>query len=101
MVEIQNDRSLASLFPQEAKQCLDEHTRKIKEENGVLRKELLQLIKRTRALHEHRRELEEQHKRLLRELQYSRDLKKLRGSRQNRLHKNFGINDEMEENKQT
>ncbi|CAH3021347.1 unnamed protein product [Porites evermanni] len=94
-------QEMAQQASQATKQCLDEHTRKIKEENGVLRKELLQLIKRTRALHEHRRELEEQHKRLLRELQYSRDLKKLRGSRQNRLHKNFGINEEMEENKQT
>lgn len=85
------NRALNAFFLKEAKQCLDEHTRRIKEENGVLRKELLQLIKRTRALHEHRRELEEQHKRLIRELQYSRDLKKLRGSRQNRLHQNFGI----------
>lgn len=86
------DNSPYDVF-QEAKQCLDEHTRRIKDENGVLRRELLQLIKRTRALHEHRRELEEQHKRLSQELQYSRDLKKLRGSRQNRLHQNFGIID--------
>ena len=85
---------------QEAKQCLDEHTRRIKDENFELRKELLQLIKRTRALHEHRRELEEQHKNLTQELQYSRDLKKLRGSRQNRLHQNFGIT-ERGKNKQT
>jgi len=89
-------QEMAQQASQEAKQCLDEHTRRIKEENGVLRKELLQLIKRTRALHEHRRELEEQHKRLLRELQYSRDLKKLRGSRQNRLHQNFGITEHQD-----
>lgn len=62
----------------------------------MLRKELLQLIKRTRALHEHRRELEDQHKTLIRELQYTRDLKKLRGSRQNRLHQNFGITEDTE-----
>ena len=40
---------MAQQASQEAKQCLDEHTRSIKEENGVLRKELLQLIKRTRS----------------------------------------------------
>lgn len=84
---------------QEAKQCLDEHTRRIKDENRLLRKELLQLIRRTRALHEHRQELEEQHKTLLREVQYSRDLKKLRGSRQNRLYRNFGIAAEKDETK--
>lgn len=75
---------------------MDEHTRRIKDENRLLRKELLQLIRQTRALHEHRQELEEQHKTLLREVQYSRDLKKLRGSRQNRLYQNFGVSAEKD-----
>lgn len=88
-------QEMAQQASQEAKQCLDEHTHRIKDENRLLRKELLQLIRRTRALHEHRQELEEQHKTLLREVQYSRDLKKLRGSRQNRLHQNFGISTEQ------
>lgn len=90
-------QEMAQQASQEAKQCLDEHTRRIKDENCLLRKELLQLIKRTRALHEHRRELEEQHKRLTQELQYSRDLKKLRGSRQIRLNQNFGITDDKKD----
>ncbi|KAJ7372725.1 hypothetical protein OS493_017999 [Desmophyllum pertusum] len=73
-------QEMAQQASQEAKQCLDEHTHRIKDENRLLRKELLQLIRRTRALHEHRQELEDQHKTLLREVQYSRDLKKLRGT---------------------
>ncbi|KAK3705175.1 hypothetical protein QZH41_013963 [Actinostola sp. cb2023] len=76
---------------QEARQCLEEHTNNIKNENKVLRRELLQLIRRTRALHDHREELEAQHNALLREIQYGRDLKKLHGTRQNRLYKSFGI----------
>lgn len=76
---------------------MDEHTHRIKAENRVLRKELLQLIRQTRALHSHRQELEEQHKTLQRELQYGRDLRRLRGSRQNRLYKSFGIEDDYED----
>lgn len=52
------------------------------------------MIRRTRALHEHREELEAQHNALLREIQYGRDLKKLHGTRQNRLWKTFGIDSE-------
>ncbi|EDO44923.1 predicted protein [Nematostella vectensis] len=84
-------QEMAKQATQEAKHCLDDHTQKIKEENKVLRHELLMLIRRTRALHEHREELQAQHKALLREVQYGRDLKKLSGTRQNRLYKSFGL----------
>lgn len=84
---------------QEARHCLEEHTNNVKNENKILRQQLLQLIRRTRALHEHREELEAQHKALLREIQYGRDLKKLQGTRQNRLYKSFGIVDPEHEDK--
>ena len=73
---------------------MTEHTNRIAAENRQLRKELLQLIRRTMAMHQHRQELEEQHKALLREVQYGRDLKRLRGTRLNRLYQSFGISEE-------
>lgn len=79
---------------QEAFQCLAEHTNHIKLENRELRKQLLELIRRTRALHEHRLELEDQRKQLLREQQYSHDLKMLRTSRQHKVYKSFGLLDD-------
>jgi len=75
----------------EAIMCLTEHTNKIKLENRHLRKELLELIHRTRALQEHKLELEEQKRQLLREQQYSSDLKKLRTTRQHKVFKSFGL----------
>lgn len=62
----------------EAVHCLVEHTQKISEENKMLRKELLSLIRRSQALTEHKTELQTQHKGLLREHQITKDLKKLR-----------------------
>lgn len=90
-------QEMAQQATQEAQHCLTEHTSRIAMENRELRKELLQLIRRTRAMHHHRQELETQHKALLRELQYGRDLKRLRGTRQNRLYRSFGIDQREEE----
>ena len=50
-------------------------------ENRQLRHELLLLIRKTQALHEHKRQLEEQKQQLLAERQYAADLKLLRGNR--------------------
>jgi len=62
----------------EAVQCLVEHTQKISGENKLLRKELLMLIRRSQALTEHKLELQNQSKALVREHQITKDLKKLR-----------------------
>ena len=62
----------------EAVQCLVEHTQKISGENKLLRKELLNLIRRSQALTEHKLELQGQSKGLLREHQITKDLRKLR-----------------------
>ena len=66
-------------------------TKRVKEENKDLRKELLSLIHQARALHNKRQMLEERHKLLKRELQYGKDLITIQGTRQNRLYKSFGI----------
>lgn len=71
--------------------CLTEHTNNIKLENRQLRKELLELIRKTRALQEHKLELEDQRRQLLREQQYAGDLKKLRAARQHKVFKSFGL----------
>ena len=55
-------------------------TQRVKEENKQLRKELLGLIRKTRALHEKRQELEGQHKSLKHDLQYGKDLCRIQGS---------------------
>ena len=65
--------------------CLNEHTQKIKQENRSLRHELLLLIRKTRALHEHRNHLEDQQRQLVMEQQYARDLKTLRSARQHKV----------------
>ena len=70
---------------QEAVLCLNEHTQQIKLENRQLRHELLLLIRKTRALHEHRHHLEDQQKQLIMEQQYARDLKTLRTARQHKV----------------
>ena len=71
--------------------CLTDHTNSIKLENRALRRELLELIKTTRAYQAHKRELEEQRKQLLREQQYANDLKKLRSTRQHKVLNKFGL----------
>lgn len=50
----------------------------------------MNLIRTTRALHSHKLELEEQKKQLLREQQYSQDLKLLRTARQHHVFKPNG-----------
>jgi len=71
--------------------CLTEHTNHIKLENRDLRRELLELIRKTRALQDHKLELEDQRRQLLREQQYAGDLKKLRATRQHKVFKTFGL----------
>ena len=75
----------------DAQQCLNDHTVKIKQENRTLRKELLELIQKTRALHHHKLELEEQRKVLLREQDYTDDLQKIRQQRTDDLFAAHGI----------
>ncbi|XP_077980396.1 coiled-coil domain-containing protein 166-like [Glandiceps talaboti] len=85
---------LARQANREALHCLNAHTSKIKSENRELRRELMKLIQTTRALHEHKEELEEQRRQLLREQQYGNDLKKLKNTRQHKVLKSFGLLDE-------
>ncbi len=70
---------------QQAVACLNDHTQKIKSENRALRHELLLLIRQTRALHEHKKQLEDQQRQLVIEQQYARDLKTLRSARQHKV----------------
>jgi len=79
--------SLEKKANKEAVQCLTEHTNKIKFENRELRQELLNLINTTRALNDHRTQLEDQRKQLLREQNYANDLKTLRAARQKKSFK--------------
>ncbi|XP_005108522.1 coiled-coil domain-containing protein 166 [Aplysia californica] len=87
-------QSLEKKANKEAVQCLTEHTNKIKLENRDLRHELLQLIKTTRALNEHRHMLEDQKKQLLREQNYANDLKTLREARQKKSFKPLEYQDD-------
>ena len=75
-------------------QCLDNHTQRITQENRRLRHQLLLYIRKTMALHEHRKHLEEQRSQLLAEQQYAQDLKTIRTARQHKVYKNFGMLDE-------
>ncbi|XP_043919914.1 coiled-coil domain-containing protein 166-like [Protopterus annectens] len=77
--------ALAKEAHKEAIRCLFEHTEKVRSDNRQLRQELLGLIQKSRALREHQMKLEEQHQQLLRELQYSQDLVKLRTTRQHKI----------------
>lgn len=78
-------------------QCLSDHTQRIKLENRRLRHELLMLIRKTRALHEHKTYLEDQQRQLKLEQQYAQDLKKLRGTRQHQFIQKMGLDDEQAE----
>lgn len=82
------------IYFQEAGSCLNDHTHQIKEENRKLRHELLLLIRKTRALHEHKAHLEDQKGQLLMEQQYAGDLKMLRTARQHKVLKSFGMLEE-------
>ena len=65
---------------QEASECLRKHTHRIKVENHRLRQELQELIDVTNALQQHKKRLERQYRNLLREHQFSQNLKQMRGS---------------------
>ena len=67
-------------FAQEASECLKKHTQRIRVENQQLRKELQELINVTSALQLHKKRLEKQYCGLLREHQFSQNLKQIRGS---------------------
>lgn len=82
--------SLSSAL-QEASNCLQQHAVKIKHENRELRQELLHLIGKTRALHKHKLELEEQKKTLVRERQYADNLGKMKLDRDKKMYKTFGL----------
>lgn len=91
--------TIAKQASRDAEACLNAHTSKIKEENRSLRHELLLLIRKTRALHEHKSYLQAQKKQLLAEQQYANDLKKLRAAKQQKLLKKQGLmDDESEKN---
>ena len=78
---------------------MNEHTTRIKTENRKLRHELLKLIQKSRILNTHKDSLVEQQKELLREQQYASDLKRLRGTRQHKVLKSFGLLEEEDERK--
>ncbi|XP_071960781.1 coiled-coil domain-containing protein 166-like [Antedon mediterranea] len=86
-------QQVAQQANREALICLQDHTNKIKQENRELRHELLKLIRRSRALQEHKTDLEEQKRQLLREKQYAEDLKQLRNTRQHQVLTSFGLLD--------
>lgn len=64
---------------------------KIRQENRTLRKELLELIQRTRALHNHKLELEEQKKMLVREREYAESLQRMKEERGKKMYKTYGL----------
>ena len=84
-------KQLAREANKKAVKCLAEHADSIKQENRALRAELMQLIKKSRVLVEHKKELEGQKKELIREQQYSEDIRKLRGERQKKIAKRLEI----------
>jgi len=86
--------ALAKQANKEAGICLTSHTQNIKSENRRLRHELLLLIRKTRALHEHRVTLEDQRVQLRMEQQYAADLQQLRSTRQHKVLDAFGVLDE-------
>ena len=65
---------------QEASDCLEKHTQRIRVENHKLRRELQELINHTSAMQLHKKRLENQYQSLLREHHFSQSLKQLRGS---------------------
>merc|ERR1711915_585886 len=71
-------QALSKQAKKEASDCLNKHTENIKKENREMRQELMDLIERTRALHQHKLKLEKQKKERTRELQYNEDVKTIR-----------------------
>ena len=60
-------------------------------ENRKLRKQLVDLIQQSRAMHERKLELEEERKILLREREYADKLSKIKKDRVDKLYKAYGI----------
>jgi hypothetical protein len=86
-------QSVIKVANKEARQCLSENTYKIKFDNQKLRKDLLDLIQYTKALHAHKHKLERQKQEINQEISYSEDLKKLRTTQQDKvISKLFGSN---------
>ncbi|XP_024650710.1 coiled-coil domain-containing protein 166 isoform X2 [Macaca nemestrina] len=75
----QRVQSLARRAEREAARALVAHTQAIKADNGRLRQELLQLLRRTQLLHDTRRQLLEQREQLHREHEDTRDLARVHG----------------------
>lgn len=84
-------KELSKEAKKDAHQCLQDHSVKIKFENRALRKELLELIQKTRALHKHKLDLEEQRKILIREQEYAKNLQKIRINRFDNMHESHGV----------
>ncbi|XP_055288272.1 coiled-coil domain-containing protein 166 [Moschus berezovskii] len=75
----QRVQSLARRAEREAARALLEHTQAIRVENGRLRQELLQLLRRAQVLKDTRRQLLEQREQLRREHEDTRDLARVHG----------------------
>uniref|UniRef100_A0A8C6E8S2 DUF4515 domain-containing protein n=1 Tax=Moschus moschiferus TaxID=68415 RepID=A0A8C6E8S2_MOSMO len=75
----QRVQSLARHAEREAARALLEHTQAIRVENGRLRQELLQLLRRAQVLKDTRRQLLEQREQLRREHEDTRDLARVHG----------------------
>lgn len=94
MFESESEDKLNELSKEAKKEaylCLHDHAIKTKHENRALRKELLELIQQSRAMHQHKLELEEQRKVLLTEQEYSKKISKLKKERSHKLYETFGV----------
>jgi len=74
-------KRLAKEANKKAVLCLEEHAKLMKTENKNLRTELMELLKRSSMLNEHKQQLEKQNADLVREQQYSNDILRLRGEK--------------------
>jgi len=91
-----NLKELNKEAQKEARNCLQQHSQRIKLENRALRRELLQLIQQTRALHSHKLKLEDQKKIIIREKEYADHVRMLREERRKNLYESYGIEEQEE-----
>jgi len=77
-----------------AVKCLDEHASSIKHENRALRTELLELINSSRVLNARKKELDDQKKELIREKQFSDDIRRIRKQRNQQIIKMLDRNNQ-------
>jgi len=92
----ESDETLGELSREakkEAHNCLVSHTKQISVENRALRRELLSLIESSRALHIHKRELEDQQKVLARDQEYANNIQMLRETRRDDIYETYGMGD--------